>query len=494
MEFLDKLHPYAIDLDIFGPGSLFECVNTAQTQTGRARLAQWLLQRADPAEIAARQAAVAELRDKFGLREEVAARSGDARAHIHTDTLLTWAAQPRNATNAAVRAAAFCLPIVSWSLFIAGRGEWFVLAFAAQGALARAFSPRTKKTLAAMKLPAPGLRWLSEILGRMERENFRQPRLVQLQSQWKGKDFSASASLRKLERLVDWMDSRANMIFAAIGPFFLVNTQFAFAMEAWRERFGPRLEEWLVALGEMEALASLGGYACEHPADVFPEWARVVVGPLIEAEGLAHPLLPESSGVRNNLALGMAQPAHVISGSNMSGKSTWLRAIGTNLVLAMAGAPVRAARFRMTPLQIGASIRTMDSLQEGVSRFYAEITRLRQIVQLTEQRQPQLETAASRQPDPLAPPSGERGSFDPSGAVSKCAHQNQPVIFLIDEVLSGTNSHDRRIGAAAIVKGLVARGAIGLITTHDLALTQIVDEFQPPARISISRTKWRTAG
>jgi DNA mismatch repair ATPase MutS len=146
--------------------------------------------------------------------------------------------------------------------------------------------------------------------------------------------------------------------------------------------------------------------------------------------------------VRNDIVLNANQSLHVISGSNMSGKSTWLRAIGSNVILAMAGAPVRARALRMTSMRIGASIRTVDSLQEGVSRFYAEIKRLRQIVELADQR--------------------------------------ERLIFLMDEVLGGTNSHDRRIGAAFIVKALVDRGAIGLITTHDLALTQVVEEVKPP--------------
>jgi DNA mismatch repair ATPase MutS len=213
-------------------------------------------------------------------------------------------------------------------------------------------------------------------------------------------------------------------------------------LEGWRARHGPGIEAWLKALGEMEALSSLAGYAFEHPADVFPELAVNSNSPLIQAQGLAHPLIAESRAVRNDIVLDANQPLQVISGSNMSGKSTWLRALGANLVLARAGAPVRARQFRMTPLQIGASIRTVDSLQEGVSRFYAEITRLRQILQLT----------------------GQGGG----------------VVFLIDEMLSGTNSHDRRIGAAGVVKALVERGAVGLVTTHDLALTQIVEEVKPP--------------
>ena len=257
----------------------------------------------------------------------------------------------------------------------------------------------------------------------------------------RGRNFGVSRCRRGSPVLVDSMDARSSFLFALIGPFFLLKTQFAFALEAWRARCGPLVQDWLEALGEMEALSSLAGYAYEHPSDIFPELAANSVSPLIEAQGLAHPLLAESNAVRNDILLDSNQSLHVISGSNMSGKSTWLRAIGVNLVLAMAGAPVRARSFRMTTLQIGASIRTVDSLQEGISRFYAEIKRLKQIMEL--------------------------------------AGQRQRLIFLIDEVLGGTNSHDRQIGAAYIAKALTERGAVGLITTHDLALTQVAEDMKP---------------
>jgi DNA mismatch repair ATPase MutS len=155
-------------------------------------------------------------------------------------------------------------------------------------------------------------------------------------------------------------------------------------------------------------------------------------------------LIPETRNVRTDLKLSDEERrVLIVSGSNMSGKSTLLRTVGINTVLALAGAPIRARRLRLTPLQVGASIRIQDSLQAGASRFYAEITRLRQIVELTE---------------------GEL-----------------PVLFLLDEILHGTNSHDRRIGAEGVVRGLIERGAIGLITTHDLALARIAEELAPRA-------------
>jgi DNA mismatch repair ATPase MutS len=183
---------------------------------------------------------------------------------------------------------------------------------------------------------------------------------------------------------------------------------------------------------------ALAGYSYEHPNDIFPELLDAAGGRL-EARRLAHPLMSESQSVPNDVSLGGELRLLIVSGSNMSGKSTLLRAVGLNLVLAWAGAPVRAQSFAVSPLTVGASIRVMDSLQDGKSRFYAEITRLREIVNL--------------------------------------ANGDRTVLFLLDELLSGTNSHDRKIGAEAIVRSLIDRGAIGMITTHDLALAHIADDL-----------------
>jgi DNA mismatch repair ATPase MutS len=195
--------------------------------------------------------------------------------------------------------------------------------------------------------------------------------------------------------------------------------------------------DWLDAIGDLEALAALATLTYEHPDDAFPD---LVAGPpRLEGSGLAHPLLAAAGVVRNDVSLGGGCRLIVVSGSNMSGKSTLLKALGVNLALAQAGAPVRAARFVTSPFAVGASLVLRASRLEGRSRFFAEIVRLRDIVALT------------------------------GGA--------RPVLFLLDELLSGTNSHDRAIGAAGILRGLLDRGAAGLVTTHDLALARIADEL-----------------
>jgi DNA mismatch repair ATPase MutS len=214
----------------------------------------------------------------------------------------------------------------------------------------------------------------------------------------------------------------------------------AHAIENWRARIGPALPGWLEAVGEFEALVALAGYAHEHPDDVFPE---IVTAPCLHASGLGHPLLPASACVRNDVALDPEHALLLISGSNMSGKSTLLRAVGLAVVLGQAGAPVRAQALRFSPMPLGTCISIHDSLREGSSRFWAEITRLRAI---------DMATAGGR-----------------------------PLLFLLDELLSGTNSHDRLLGARAVLRQLLAHGAIGMVTTHDLALAQLADELSPRA-------------
>ena len=289
----------------------------------------------------------------------------------------------------------------------------------------------------AVEAAAQELGLMSEVLVRLEREQFHSPLLARLRASLDVEGDPPSRRLRRLRRIVENIDSRDNIFVRMLEPFILWTPHHAVRAEDWRRHSGRAVRRWIAAMGEIEALCSLSSHAFEHPADPFPEFAES--GPLLEARQVGHPLIPEDRVVRNDVRIGGELRVLVVSGSNMSGKSTLLRTLGINAVLAQAGAPVRAEALRISPLAVGASIKVTDSLQEGVSRFYAEILRLRQILDQTG--------------GPL------------------------PVLFLVDEFLHGTNSHDRRIGAQALVHGLVERGAAGLITTHDLALAEIADSL-----------------
>ena len=442
--FADAAHPYAPDLDLFGRGSLYELLCTARTQIGEETLARWLL--APPAEVRRRQEAVDDLRARLDLRETIALLGEDVRSVVDPAALVAWASQPPWRPRPVERALALvlptltCLALAAWDLDWTGAAPVAVAALV-QVAFALRLRPKVLPVLRHVAQPAAHLALLSDLLAELERVRFEAPALVALTAALASAGEPPSRRIAALQRLINLLDAHRNQVFALISFVLLWRTNFALAIEAWRAESGPAVPRWLAAIGEVEALLALASHAFEHPDDPFPE---VVDGPpRIEANGLGHPLLAEERCVRNDLALGDACRVLVVSGSNMSGKSTLLRAVGVNVVLALAGAPVRARRFVLTPLAVGAAIRIVDSLQDGTSRFYAEVKRLSQIVDLT------------------------RGPL--------------PLLFLLDEILSGTNSHDRAIGAEAIVKTLAARGALGLVTTHDLALARIVDALGAPA-------------
>jgi len=444
--FLNASHPYAEDLDLFGHGSLFELLSRARTRVGEEMLANWLLTPAAPEVVRARQTAIAELRPRLDLREDLALLGEGVRSGEDAQTLAEWAAAPPWVISRLTRVTAVvlaALALVTLILWIAGFGGLpFLIAFVLGRVFAFRMGGTVERVLNGVEGPERDMTLLSEVLSRLEQERFTSPHLVELRAALDVAGLAPSRQIARLNRLIDLLDARRNMIFAPLAAVLLWPLQFAFAIESWRQTSGPAVTRWLAAVGELEALNSLAGYSYEHPEDPFPELLDGAAR--FEGEGLGHPLIPEARSVRTDLRLSdELQRVLIVSGSNMSGKSTLLRTLGTNTVLALAGAPVRAFSLRLTPLQVGASIRVQDSLQAGASRFYAEITRLRQIVELTE------------------------------GAL--------PVFFLLDEILHGTNSHDRRIGAEGVVRGLIERSAIGLITTHDLALAQIADGLAPRA-------------
>ena len=444
--FDDPAHPYAEDLDLFGKGSLFELLSTARLRSGSETLARWLLEPAAPAEVRERHAAVNELGPGLDLREEIAMLGEDLRSGIEPGSLARWAERPlvfdsrRLRIAAAALAALMVAAVALWAVF--GIPEFFLVVAAAEAFFALRLRARVERVVDGVGDPAYGLSLLAEVLARFEREPFSSPRLAALRKAFETEGAPPSRRIAHLNRLMELLDSADHLLIRMVNLPLLYKVQLAFAVEAWRKESGGHVRQWLEAAGQIEALCALANYAYEHPEDPFPEFGDG--GPCFEGEGLAHPLIAGSRAVRNDVRLCGEPAVLVISGSNMSGKSTLLRTVGVNAVLAMAGAPVRAGRLRLTPLVVGASIRTMDSLNSGTSRFYAEITRIRALVELTK--------------GPL------------------------PLLFLLDELLQGTNSHDRRIGAEAVIRTLVDHGAIGLLTTHDLALADIASALAPRAR------------
>jgi hypothetical protein len=443
--FRDSKHVYADDLDLFGRGSLFELLSTARTGAGERTLAEWLLAPGEREEVAARQEAVAELRPRVDLREEIALMGEDIRAAVDARGLAKWGTAPpvRFLRGARLIAPVLaCAAVGTFGYFFArgGFSEATVSAapflFAVMAEMAFGFAVRSSvaAVTGAVSAPAHELRMLALLLERLENEQFTSARMMQLAGELKIEGKTASRRIKRLTRLIELLDSSENMFFRPIAHLLLWNAQFAMAVESWRTANGPQIGKWIAAAAEFEALCSLSAYAFERPDATFPQLESE--GPSFDAEALRHPLIPAAIAVANDVSLGKGTRLWIVSGSNMSGKSTLMRAVGLNTVLAWAGAPVACARLSISPLLIGASMSTHDSLADNRSRFYAEISRVRDVVDL--------------------------------------ARSGHPTLFLLDELLSGTNSHDRRIGAEAVVRGLVERGAIGLVSTHDLALAEIV--------------------
>jgi len=458
-EFIEEHHPYADDFDLFGRGSLFELLSLAVTRAGRTRLASWLKEPARNAdEIRARQDAVRELRDNVALREDVAIAAREVSRDIEAAHLDAWGAMPAVAFARWERIAMIALPTIAAAIIALSIPElaarminathdaqvapllrmpmWpLVVAIIAIIAMTRILAPRVTPVVSAVERAEPALALLAQLLARIEAEAFASKRLTDAADKLRG----AAKEIERLRRLVALLDARRNQLFAPVAGLLLWTPNLAVAIERWRLRSGARVGEWIETVGEIEALASLASFAFEHPSFAMPD----LVAEGFDAKALGHPLIAADRRVTNDIILGGPLRLLVVSGSNMSGKSTMLRTVGIAAVLAMAGSVVCARSLRIGPMAIGASIRINDSLQEGASRFYAEILRIRNILAM---------------------------------AASEAA-----MLFLLDEVLAGTNSHDRRIGAAAIVRGLIDRGAIGMVSTHDLALAQIADDLTPRA-------------
>ncbi len=437
--FDDPHHVYAADLDLFGAGSLFALLSTVRTRMGEGALAQWLLSPASVVVVRERQESVAELRSQLDLREEITLLGEDDAVGVRPEALIAWAERPDFWHPRGLRWAAAFLPLLAiataivWAVW--GLISPFAVVLAIELLLVRTIRKELHEIVSETERAFDNLGLLLALARRVEREKFHSPGFKKLQRQLLSRERPASHTIAGLATIVQLLESRRNILLAPFQLPLLYTTNLALAAERWRAAHGNSVRGWLDALGQIEALLSLAAYSYEHPDDPFPEF--IEGSAVLEATALGHPLIPTAQCVRNDVTIAHDTRVLLISGSNMSGKSTLLRAVGLNTVLAMAGAPVRAQRLRLTPLQVGASIRVNDSLQEGSSRFYAEITRLRQIHDLS-----------AREPT---------------------------LLFLLDELLQGTNSHDRYIGALGVIRAFIDKGAIGLITTHDLALTAIDD-------------------
>jgi MutS domain V len=434
-------HLSAADLDLFGEGSLFELLCDVQTPTGREVLAQWLQVPAKTDEVISRQQSIRYLRERIDVREKLAL------VHVGKANDYSWNMFRNWLTADPIkfpRWAPWVGLLLSLSLAVIG-GCWglgllqahdtmwtLATVAAAEGGLALWLRARVKVAMEGLMFSASKLDSMRRLCGIVEAEKLETSGLKDLQHRLRG----SSKCLAQLQGLVARREARRNELFVYASLLLMWGTQWAIRIERWRQRRGRELLERLNVLGEFEALLAIASYAYENPDDPNPGIEKN--GPLFEATGLGHPLMDPAVCVRNDVKLHDQARFLMVTGSNMSGKSTLLRTVGLNATLAWMGAPVRATQLRLSQLQICASIHVEDSLMRGLSHFYAEVQRLK--------------------------------------AMLDAATSGPSVLFLIDELFAGTNSADRRIAAEAVIRLLIERHAIGLATSHDLALTEIAEE------------------
>ena len=442
-EYDSESHPWIRDLDVFGRGSLFQMLNECRTRPGQRVLAEWLTTVPQSSEIRVRQARAQGLKQELGLRESLACIP-EAEGWESAERLLkSWVREPAEPIPTGVILWSVLIGLASLAVLglmiqTPGMFRWLpVLALLQMPAIIMT-RKQIQRTTAMMDDVDTALRQFGLVIAAFEGNPVEEPAVRDLLNRFHTEDGTASMAIRRLSRLTGWLNNATrNQFFAPIAWFCGLFVLLTHRIECWRRRYGVEVADWLETAACLEATTSVAGYCFDHPRDCVPEILEDRAE--LNAEDLGHPLLPESVCVRNSVQLTPETPLMLISGSNMSGKSTFLRSIGTSIVLSFCGSVVRATRFQTHPFQLATAMRVSDSLQEGRSLFFSVVQRLKSVVDLT---------------------GGSR-----------------TVLFLLDEILHGTNSHDRRRGAEAVIRSLVDRHAVGIVTTHDLALTRIADSM-----------------
>ncbi len=445
-EYTDPQHPYSYDLDLFGTGALFPYLNRCSTSFGQQALAQLLLH-PDPATIRERQEAVNELKEKIDFRQQLQAHG----SLLHTrkremQQLQSWLNAPAGFTNKALYYTLFLFPIASLSCLIAfivteqdNLLNAFYYLFILNLIVALSFARKIAAHLSVSTSVTKILQQYAGQLKQIEEQQFQSPLLQQLQKGLSADALPASQSLGRLGALFNYLETIVNLVVSMLlNGLFIFHVHILFALERWKLQHGKKVVPWLKLLGEVEALNSFGNLAYNNPAFCTP---IISLQETVETIEMGHLLIPASKRVNNTISFSQ-QRFIILTGSNMSGKSTFLRTLGTNLILARAGSVVCAEKFAFYPFHVHVSMRITDSLQDSESFFYAELKRLKGII------------------DEL--------------------QQGQKTFIILDEILRGTNSNDKHSGTIGLIHKLIAGNACGIIATHDLtvsALKQIYPQY-----------------
>lgn len=441
-EYIERDHPYSYDLDIFGKASLFQYICRTTSKPASDLLAEYLRQSASKEEIMRRQEAVAELQPLTDWRQELMTLGYlNAGAGNNPSPLLQWLRSEDTFTKISrEKIIAGCLSLLalaSFALITAGLpaallAPVFVVNFSFYFTRFKRISKLQEQVSRSSDL----LRSYSEIIRLIENEKFTTPKLLTLKGSFKD-SITASFRIRQLSKLVGRLDSRLNVLVSIpLNLLFFTDIHFCLALERWKREHALRIPGWFAAMAEFEVLASLGNMAFNNPDWVFPAVTDDYF--ILRAEKMGHPLIPADRRISNDFSVEGAGKAILITGSNMSGKSTFLRTCGINAVLSFAGAPVCASSFTVSLFRLHSSMRISDSLEENISSFYAELRRLRAII---------------------------------SGAES-----DPKAFLLLDEILRGTNSDDRYTGSVALIRQLAGYGSVAMVATHDLRLAGLEKE------------------
>ena len=455
LEFQHQEHLYSGDLNLFGDASLFQKLCMCTTAFGRERLAGWLLTPADETTIAQRQAATQEIAGDDGLKAAYAALDKEENEHLAIEVFKSWSAtevvlhKPSLYFFSILMGVATVVSLVGWVMAYLVAIP-FLVCLCIDFFMIKAYADKVEKVTHGINTKEKNLLMLAKVLKIIEGRDYQSDLLKGIKKNLQTDGVSAGERIEEVAVLINnFENARSNMAMQPLNIFLHINLRNAMRIEKWRHLAGASIPQWVDAAADFEALFSLAVFSYENPDYIFPDFKKTGdtgnrEKPFFNAVEMGHPLLHPANCVRNSVELGETKNLVLISGSNMAGKSTFLRTVGINIVLAQAGAPVCAEKFSLSAFNIACSIQIEDDMAQGISHFKAEILRLKRLVDLAK-------------------------------------NSNLPVMFFFDEILHGTNSSDRCNGASAVIKTLVTAKAVGFVTTHDLSLAKIVDDLEGQA-------------
>lgn len=440
-----ETHEYANDLDIFGRASLYQYINRTNSEQGNKMFADWLLHQALPGMILQRQETVKELTPETGWRQQLQSCGIATKITIATQQRIEkWLEQPVSFSGKLLwNILKYLLPAISFSFLtlhlinILDASIFYplmLLMLAVSFAISKLIIPDYLQ----LNRIAPELESLSGSISLIEKKEFKTDLIKQLQAKYKTGLVTSSESIKKLKKVLDLLDIRLNpLVFIPLNTFLFWDLQQIFTLEKWKIANKHNIRDWFGTLAEIECLSSIANLAFNHPENSFPRISNKE-GVFI-ADSMGHPLIAKEKMVCNSFSTEGVNQMNLITGSNMAGKSTFLRSIGINIVLAMMGSTVFARSLALSPMKVLSSMRVSDNLEESTSTFYAELKKLKEVI--------------------------------------NSVYNNEKVFLLLDEILRGTNSADRHAGSKALIKQLIHHKAVGLIATHDLELAKLADEF-----------------